>query len=95
MPTRSRLYDLRVSGFPLALGMCDTDIPRIAAAANEAQQRLLTDPLAPDEGFWGGYAQFAFTATAPYEYLVTPREVATDHQPDSLQTADEASEPIL
>lgn len=76
MPTRDRLYDLRISGFPLALGLCDTDLPRIAAAANEAQQRLLTDPLAPDEGFWGGYAQYVFTATPPYEYLVTPREVA-------------------
>jgi hypothetical protein len=58
------------------MGMCDTDIPRIAAAANEAQQRLLTDPLAPDEGWYGGYAQYAFTVASPFDYITAPREVA-------------------
>ncbi len=76
MADRNRLFDLRVSGFPEAIGICNTDMPRIAAAANEAQQRLLTDPMAPDEGWFGGYAQYAFTATPPYQFLVCPREVA-------------------
>lgn len=73
---RVRLYDLRISGMPEAVGICNTDLARVAAIVNEAQERLLTDPTAPDEGWWGGYARYAFTVTAPYDYVVTPREVA-------------------
>jgi len=73
---RFRLYDFRISGGPAACGVCDTDLARVAALCNEAQQRLLTDPLAPDEGWFGGYAQYAFTVIYPYDYVTTPREVA-------------------
>lgn len=67
---------MRISGMPQSVGICETDIPRVASVVNEAQQRLLTDPMTPDEGFWGGWAQYAFTVNPPYDYIVTPREVA-------------------
>jgi len=71
-----RLYDMRISGMPEAVGICFTDIARVANIVNEAQQRLVTDPMAPDEGWWGGYARYAFTVNPPFTYIVTPREVA-------------------
>lgn len=73
---RVRLYDLRISGMPQAAGLCETDLPRVSSIANEAQQRLLIDPMAPDEGWWGGWAQYAFTVNPPFDYITTPREVA-------------------
>ncbi len=76
MPARLRLFDIRSSGFFESIGICSTDLYRVAAVVNEAQQRLLHDPMAPDEGFWGGWAQYAFTVTPPFDYIVCPREVA-------------------
>lgn len=73
---RIRLYDFRISGAPESCGICFTDIARVANLLNEAQQRLLTDPNAPDEGWWAGYARYAFTVNPPFSYIVTPREVA-------------------
>ena len=76
MPARARLYDVRISGAPSSFGVCETDISRVASVVNEAQQRLLTDPMAPDEGWFGGWAQYAFTVAPPFSYITTPREVA-------------------
>ncbi len=73
---RQRLFDLRSKGFFESIGICSTDIARVAAVTNEAQERLLHDPMAPDEGWWGGWAQYAFTVAPPFDYIVTPREVA-------------------
>lgn len=61
---------------PDAVGICATDVTRVISLVNEAQERLLNDPMAPEEGWWGGYAQYAFNVTAPYAYITTPREVA-------------------
>ena len=60
------------------IGVCQSD-PKVRNYANESQQRLLMDNLAPDEGFWGGWVTMAFSAavTAPNAaYITTPREVA-------------------
>lgn len=73
---RLRLYDMRISGMPESVGICFTDIARVAEIVKEAEDRLLTDPMAPDEGWWGGYARYAFTVNPPFDYVVTPREVA-------------------
>ena len=73
---RPRLYDCRSSGLPQAIGLCATDFASIAATVNEAQERLLNDPLTPDEGWWGGYVQMAFTVTQANPYIYTPREVS-------------------
>jgi len=50
----------------------------VAAITNEAQERLINDPMAPDEGWWGGWARMNFNvqATNRYAYITTPREVA-------------------
>ncbi len=73
---RPRLYDFRILGGPEAIGLCNTDTLSIAAAVNEAQERLLYDPLAPDEGFWGSWVRMVFQLTPSNPYFVTPREVA-------------------
>lgn len=71
---------LRSSSFPRALGLCATDFSDIRDGANECQERLIIDPLAPDEGWVGGWARFAFTVQPTgspngYFYLTTPRNV--------------------
>ncbi len=73
---RPRLIDVRSSGFPAAVGLCATDISSIAAIVNEAQERLLNDPLAPDEGFWGGWVRMAFTVSQSEPTIVTPQGIA-------------------
>jgi hypothetical protein len=73
---RPRLYDFRISGGPEAIGLCNTDTLSISAAVNEAQERLMNDPLAPDEGFWGSWVRMAFNLTQANPYFITPREVA-------------------
>lgn len=59
-----------------AMGVCIVD-PAVANYCNEAQERLLMDPLAPDEGWWGTSATMAFSAVAVNGslYITTPREV--------------------
>jgi len=68
----------RSSALPGAVGICATDISSVAAIVNEAQERLINDPLAPDEGFWGGWARMVFNVqvTNRVGYIVTPQEVA-------------------
>lgn len=76
MPSRPRLLDCRASGLPDAIGVCSTDINSIRASVNEAQERLINDPLAPDEGWFGGWARMAFTVSRSEPTIVTPVEVA-------------------
>lgn len=74
---RPRLLDFRASGGPQAVGLCATDFNAIAAAVNEAQERLINDPLAPDEGWWGGWARYAFSVShSTNPSIVTPQEVS-------------------
>ena len=51
-------------------------MPRIAAAANEASNACLPTRLRQMKDSGVAMLNIAFTATAPYAYLVTPREVA-------------------
>lgn len=78
---RPTFAQLRSSSFPRALGLCVTDFSDIRDGANECQERLIYDPLSPNEGWIGGWAKFAFSVqpTNPpngFSYLTTPRNVA-------------------
>jgi hypothetical protein len=73
---RPRLYDVRSSTLAQAVGLCATDIASISAIVNEAQERLINDPLAPEEGWWGSWIQMAFNVSQASPYFYTPREVS-------------------
>lgn len=59
------------------MGICRAD-PKVVTYCNDVQQRLMMDPLAPDEGWWGNWATMVLTATKTcnYAYVTTPQEVA-------------------
>lgn len=73
---RPTFGDLRDSMLPRVIGVCADSVQELARWVNEAQERLLMDPLAPDEGWIGGWARMAFNVTQGSPYIVTPREVA-------------------
>lgn len=73
---RTRLYDLRMSRAAQAVGLCKADLSRIADMANSAQRRLLLDRSAGDEGWWGTWAEMAFSVSTSNPYITTPRDVA-------------------
>lgn len=73
---RTRLYDLRMSRAPQAVGLCQADLKRIADMANSAQRRLLLDRSAGEEGWWGTWAEMEFTVLTANPYITTPRDVA-------------------
>lgn len=77
---RTRLYDLRMSRAAQAVGLCKADLSRIADMANSAQRRLLLDRSAGDEGWWGTWAEMAFTVDVTNPYITTPRDVARIEQ---------------
>lgn len=76
MAQRLRLYDLRVSRFPEVLGLCQTQVSQIAAAANAAQEQLLYDKAAKDESWYGTWAEIAFNVSQTQPYITLPREIA-------------------
>ena len=59
------------------MGICQSD-PQVTAYCNDTQQRLIMDPMAPDEGWWGGGARMHLSASIINNsaYAVVPREVA-------------------
>ena len=61
---------------PESVGQCVSNIGAIAALVNEAQERLINDPLAPDEGWWGGWVKMAFNVYPPWQSIVTPINIA-------------------
>lgn len=73
---RTRLYDLRNSRLPALLGLCQSDVARIAQYVNAAQRRLLYAKEATDEGFWGTWAEVVFNVSRSAPYITLPREVA-------------------
>jgi hypothetical protein len=73
---RLRLYDLRVSSFPTALGIPTGDVPEIAQAANEAEESLLTCKEVSEDGWYGTWAEIEFTASRWSPDVILPREVA-------------------
>lgn len=82
MNARPRLLDFRVQldayaqsvGSPL--GVCVNNIPALAGMVNVATERLISDPLAPEEGWWGGWAKYIFNVSVSNPYIVAPRGVA-------------------
>lgn len=78
MPRRPTFAQVLNSPLPKAIGKCSQDRTEVAAAVNEAQEILLMDPLAPDEGWWGGWATMLFNLypTDHAAYLRTPAEIA-------------------
>lgn len=60
-----------------AMGICKAD-PAVVNYCNEAQEQLLMDPMAPDEGWWGSWVTLSLTAfvTNGAAYVTTPNEIA-------------------
>lgn len=74
---RLRLYDVRLSDLPQSVGLCTGDVPGIANYVNSAQRRLIYAKEAGEEGWWGGWAEMAFTnVSRTNPYITTPRDVA-------------------
>lgn len=73
---RPTFGQLRNSTLAQAIGLCDGNITEIARYVNEAQERLLYDPLAPDEGWVWGHVRMAFTVSTASPYIIAPREIA-------------------
>lgn len=70
---------LRNSAFARVIKICAGNMAEMAGIANEAQERLLEDPLAPEEGWYGGYVTMTFNVQRDAQaqgYIVAPREVA-------------------
>lgn len=86
---RLRLYDLRVSGDLDQTGLCASDINRVGKSATKAQQRLIMCKETGDEGWWGTYAEMAFTVSRTQPYLTTPRSVAR------IEAANVCDRPVL
>lgn len=76
MPQRLRLYDMRMSDLPEAVGLCVGDISGLARICNRAERELLHCKEAGDEGWWGTYAEIEFTASRLHPTVIMPREVA-------------------
>lgn len=78
MPLRPTFATALNSTLPQAVGKCANNRTEVAAYVNEAIERLMMDPLTPDEGFWGGSASMLFNLTISNyaAYVRTPREVA-------------------
>jgi len=76
MSQRLRLYDLRISRFPRILGLCQDNVPEIAAYANSIQETLLFDKLAGDESWQGTWAEIFFNVSQSSPFITLPREIA-------------------
>lgn len=65
-------------GIGLPVGICAADIAGNAAITNEAQERLIEDPMAPEEGWWGGWVKMVFNLQVSNlsAHLVTPHDIA-------------------
>ena len=58
------------------LGVCVGNIPALAGIVNVATEQLIGDPLAPEEGWWGGWAKYRFNVDPTNPFIVAPRNVA-------------------
>lgn len=87
---RLTLGAIRASSLPGSVGLCAADGSSVAAIVNEAQERLLNDPMAPDEGWWGGWGRMVFNVTVSsgnrYAYITTPNDIARVIVLDVCQT---------
>ncbi len=76
MLSRPTLYSYRSSGAPEHVGMCGGDLNSVAGFVNMLQARLIYCREAGDTGWYGGWAEMAFTVRRDDPYVTTPREVA-------------------
>lgn len=73
---RPRFLDFRASLGPNAVGLCATDLRALLAIVNEATERLINDPLSPDEGWFGSWVRMAFTVSRADPNIYTPQGIA-------------------
>lgn len=71
----------QASYFWKPLGLCATNVGALADAVNEAQECLINDPLAPDDGWYGSTVSLAVNVQVVngpngYAYITTPQEIA-------------------
>jgi len=85
---RLRLYDLKRTGLPAALGLCATNTNALASIVNAAQLRLLYAKEASDEGWWSTFAEVQFQASRSTPYVTMSREIAR------LEVIDVCSRPV-
>lgn len=85
---RLRLYDLRLGRLPDRLGLCQGDLPQLCAYINSAQERLLMAKESGDEGWWGTFAEVAYTVSRLNPYITTDRHIAR------LEMIDVCSKPV-
>lgn len=66
------------AGIGKPVGLCAEDISGNAAVTNLAQEQLIIDPLAPEEGWWGGWVKMVFNVqtVSGAAYIVTPADIA-------------------
>lgn len=73
---RTRLQEIRTSRLPGLVGLCQADIPEIAAFVNSAQTRLLYCKEAGNDGWWGTFAEVVFNVDHDNPYITLPRDMA-------------------
>ena len=78
MPLRPTFSMILNSTIPRDVGLCQEDRSGVAFVCNQAIEQLITDPLAPEEGWWGGYVHAVFNVlvSAQSATIITPREIA-------------------
>lgn len=74
---RPTLASFRAQWPQESLGICQAD-PQVRSYCNDAQERLLMDPMQPAEGWWGGWVTLALTASVSNgsAYVTVPYEIA-------------------
>lgn len=73
---RLRLYDMRLSDLPEAVGLCVGDVEGLARVCNRAERQLLHCKEVSEDGWWGTFAEIEFTVSRLTPHIVLPREVA-------------------
>lgn len=82
MPQRLRLYDMRMSDLPEAVGLCVGDVNGLSRVVNRAETNLLHCKEVSEDGWWGTWAEIEFTVSRTSPEVILPREVARLEQID-------------
>lgn len=69
---RITLGTLAAGNFPASIGLCSSDIPNIAKAANRAQRNLID--CGGDSGWWNGWQKIKFPISPCFPYFTLGRE---------------------
>lgn len=68
---RTRVLDFRLSRAPQALGSCGSDLPKLCAYLNEAQEMLVQ--AGGDVGWHGTFGRIVFNTSRTNPYITLPR----------------------